>query len=73
MKSLIALFIYVGTFMAVFFALSLVGLLWADDYYSIVATQQWFILYSIFIGWWVSLLPTREYYMHHQKYFEDYL
>jgi hypothetical protein len=72
MKSLIILFIYTFTFMGVFFLMSSIGLLWNDSYYAVVSDHTWFIAYAMFFGWWIALLPTREYYMHHQEYFNEY-
>lgn len=73
MKSLILMLIYTATFMGVFFLMSLIGLLWNDSYYSIVSDHTWFMAYSLFFGWWLSFFPTREYYKHHEQYFEEYL
>jgi len=72
MKSLIIIFIYTFTFMGVFFLMSLIGLLWNDSYYTVVSDHTWFMLYSMFFGWWIAMFPAREYYMHHQDYFEEY-
>ena len=71
MKSIIAILIYVGTFMGMFFLLSSIGLLWADSYYAVVSNNHWFILYSMFFGWWISLFPTREYYINNEEYFSE--
>ena len=73
MKSLIIIFIYTATFMGVFFLMSFIGLLWNDSYHAILSDHTWFMMYSMFFGWWISFFPTREYYMHNQDYFEDYL
>ena len=56
-----------------FFVMSFIGLLWNDSYYAIISEHGWFIAYTMFFGWWISILPTREYYKHHEQYFEDYL
>ena len=66
------MFIYTATFMGVFFSLSLIGLLWHDSYYAIVSNGGWFMAYTIFFGWWLSIFPTREYYKQHEQYFEEY-
>jgi len=73
MKSLIAILIYLGTFMGMFFLLSAIGLLWADNYNAIVSDNGWFMVYAMFFGWWMSILPTREYYVANQEYFSHYL
>lgn len=73
MRSLILMLIFTATFMGMFFLMSLIGLLWCDSYHSIVSDHSWFMKYSIFFGWWLALFPTREYYMHHENYFSEYL
>lgn len=73
MKSLFVILIYTGTYMGVFFLMSLIGMLWSDSYHAIVSNPNWFMMYSLFFGWWIALFPTREYYMHYQDYFDEYL
>lgn len=73
MKSLIAILIYLGTFMGMFFLISTIGLLWADSYHAIVSNNSWFMCYSILFGWWMSILPTREYYTANKDYFSVHL
>lgn len=72
MKSLTAILIYTATFFGMFFILSLVGTLWID-YEKVLADRTWFMLYTLFFGWWLALFPTIEYYNHNQEYFEKYL
>ena len=73
MKSIIIMLIYTGTFMTMFFLLSLIGLLWNDSYHAVISDHGWFMAYTILFGWWLSLFPTVEYYKHNQEYFEEYL
>jgi hypothetical protein len=73
MKSLLLFFIYVGTWMLGFLTLSLFGLLWADSYHNIISSPNWFMMYSLLVGWWLSILPAREYYTHNKQYFDNYL
>lgn len=73
MKSLLAILIYTGTFMGMFFLMSTIGLLWAESYYSIISDHSWFMIYTMFFGWWIAMFPTREYYLHNQDYFDNYL
>ncbi len=68
MKSLIAILIYLGTFMSMFFVLSLIGTLWFN-YTDVISNNGWFLVYAMFFGWWMSILPTREYYVKNQDYF----
>jgi hypothetical protein len=70
MKSLIAILIYAGAFMGMFFMFSLIGLLWNDNYYSIISDHTWFMLYTLFFGWWLAMFPTREYYVQNEDYFD---
>ena len=70
MKSIILILIYVATFIGFFLTLSLIGTLWSD-YKSIISNIDWFIIYTMFIGWWISIFPTREYYKLHEDYFDD--
>ena len=70
MKSLILIVIYVGTFIGLFLLFSLIGLLWNDSYSSIIRDGNWFFLYSVVFGWWLAIFPAREYYVHHQRYFD---
>ena len=56
MKALALILIYVAVFMGVFFILSTIGLLWVDSYHQIISNMNWFMLYTLFVGWWVSML-----------------
>ena len=70
MKSLIAILIYVGTFMGMFFLLSTIGTLWTE-YRTVISSDGWFMCYSLLFGWWIPIFPTREYYMKHEDYFSE--
>jgi hypothetical protein len=70
MKSLIAILIYLGTFMSMFFLFSLIGTLWFN-YTDVISNNGWFMVYSMFFGWWMSIFPTREYYVKNQDYFSE--
>jgi hypothetical protein len=72
MKSLIAILLYTGVFMGMFLLLSLIGFMWGSTYTEVLADHSWFFVYAIFIGWWVSLIPLREYIGKHQDYFNEY-
>jgi len=65
--------IYTATFMGMFLILSSIGMLWSDSYRDILADHTWFMGYTMFFGWWLALFPTREYYMHNQEYFQEFL
>lgn len=70
MKSLILILIYFGTFFGLYFAFSLFGLIWSS-YHEIVSDTGWFIFYTLFFGCWLSIFPTREYYLKNEAYFDD--
>ena len=69
MKSLILILIYLGTFMFLFFVMSLIGLLWFS-YYDCITSANWFIIYLLFFGSWMSSFPAVEYYELNKAYFE---
>jgi hypothetical protein len=50
--------------------MSFVGLMFSDlSYVQILRTNNWTMMYSILFGWWLSGMSAREYYVHHQEYF----
>lgn len=71
MKTIILILFYLASFAGFFFALSLFGLLWFS-YGEVVTNVSWFIIYTIFIGWWISFLPCTEYWKRNQEYFQEY-
>ena len=73
MKTINLFLIYIGTFISLFFLLSLIGLLWEDSYLEVTGNTLWFMLYSLFIGWWTAGMAAREYYSKHEDYFEQHL
>jgi hypothetical protein len=71
MKSITLLGIYLMSFVSIYMMLSLVGLVFSDaSYFDILHSNGWSVIYSLFIGWWMSIFPAREYYLIHQLYFE---
>jgi hypothetical protein len=71
MKSIILLGVYLLSFITIFMMLSLVGLVFSNaSYIDILRSSPWTIIYSLFLGWWLSIFPAREYYLIHQLYFE---
>jgi hypothetical protein len=72
MKFIILTLLYVFTFMGLFFLLSTIGILWADSYLTVIKDGTWFAAYTMFIGWWWSLLCCRDYIVNNEEYFEDY-
>lgn len=60
MKTLLAILFFLGVFMGMFFLLSLIGLLWVDSYKTIISDNGWFMAYTLFLGWWIAMIPTIE-------------
>lgn len=58
MKFVTLMTLYAIVFMGYFFLLSTIGLLWIESYKEIISCQDWFYLYSMLIGWWVSWLAV---------------
>jgi hypothetical protein len=69
MKSIILVAIYIASFITFFLLLSSVGLFF-NPYSVVITSQGWFMVYSLFIGWWLASFPAREYYVYHQTYFD---
>lgn len=59
MKNLLLILCFIGTFMLFFFLISAVGCLWFP-YVDIITDAQWFIAYTMLLGWWIALAVTAE-------------
>ena len=71
MKSIALLGIYLMSFVCIYMMLSLVGLVFSDtSYVSILRSQPWGMIYSLFFGPWLSIFPAREYYLTQQSHFD---
>ena len=62
MKSLLLMIAFTAIFMGAFFIMSAIGLLWCDNYHDIVGNPNWFMMYTLFFGWWIAAIPTHELY-----------
>jgi succinate-acetate transporter protein len=67
MKAITCIMIFLFYFMFFYFLLSAIGLLWSDSYVNCIRSGGWFAVYSIFIGWWLAMFPTREFYYRHEQ------
>jgi hypothetical protein len=72
MKNTVSMMVYTITFMAMYFVLSLFGCLFFTgnehpDYDQVLGDTQWFIMYTLFLGWWVALIPARDCYISMEK------
>ena len=69
MKFIILILLFLSAFMGFFFIISLIGTLWCN-YLVIITTVEWFMAYTILIGWWIAAMSVSEYYDKNKKYFE---
>ncbi len=59
------------SFIALYLLLSIVGIfLFKGTFLDIIGDGEWFLWYSILIGWWTAVFPAREYYMTVKDKFE---
>lgn len=71
MKMLGLILLSIIYFFGYFFLFSLVGLLWVDGYKLVISNVGWFFLYSICLGWWLTILSVIPYYNRFEFYFKD--
>lgn len=70
MKVLTLIAIYIASFIGIFMMLSVIGSVFGWNYLDVLHSEGWQCIYSIFIGWWTSIFPSREYYAKHQDYLD---
>lgn len=69
MKSIILVGTYLVSFVLFFLLLSLIGVFF-NPYSEIITNHNWFMVYTMFLGWWLAIFPAREYYISKQAYFD---
>lgn len=69
MKSIILVTTYLLSFILFFFIISSIGLLWSSPM-DVYTSKDWFMIYSMFLGWWLAIFPAREYYISNEEYFD---
>jgi len=69
MKSIILIGTYLVSFVLFFLLLSLIGVFFTP-YSEIITNHNWFMVYTMFLGWWLAIFPAREYYISKQDYFD---
>lgn len=62
MKTLALLVTYVLSFICMFYIISLMGIIFLP-YTKIITNDGWRIVYTVFFGWWLAILPVRELYI----------
>lgn len=65
MKSINCILIWIMSFALFYFVLSCFGMLWLP-YSVVISDPAWFLVYSVFIGSWLPIMPAREYYLKHK-------
>jgi hypothetical protein len=69
MKSIILIGTYLVSFVLFFLLLSLIGVFF-NPYSEIITNHNWFMVYTMFLGWWLAIFPAREYYISQESYFD---
>ena len=62
MKNTVSMVVYLITFFAMFFILSMLGMVFGFTYKESLESEQWFIIYFMFLGWWMALIPAHDTY-----------
>lgn len=62
MRTITLVGVYVLSFIAFFYILSLAGIMYST-YSETINSDGWKGTYSLFFGWWLAALPTRELYL----------
>jgi hypothetical protein len=71
MKSITLLGIYLMSFVIIYMMLTMLGLVFSEaSYISMLRGDAWMMIYSLFLGPWLSIFPAREYYIVHEEYFD---
>jgi hypothetical protein len=70
MRTLVLIAIYVASFIIIFLMLSCIVFIYVRSYNAVLTHIGWQIMYTVCIGWWLAAIPTREYYLIHEEYFD---
>lgn len=71
MKSINCILIYFGLYLGFFYVLSLATVPFGS-YLSTIQDKNWFMIYSIFFGWWLPIYPVMEYVHRNKDYFKKH-
>ena len=61
MKTTKSMIIYFITFISAYFLISIFVSLFYQDYVICITDRTWLLIYSLFLGWWISMIPALEY------------
>jgi hypothetical protein len=67
MKTSVATLVFIIAFFGMYFVLSAFGLAFGLDYSECVSRVDWFIIYSLFIGWWLAGIFAHDVYEDMEK------
>ena len=70
MKTITLFIIYFISYIFFFLLLSTVGMFSGTSYIEVIQSEGWLVTYSLFLGWWLSIFPAREYYLSNEDYFD---
>ena len=62
MKNTMSMVVYLITFFAMYFILSMLGMVFGFTYKESLESEQWFVMYSLFLGWWIAMIPAHDTY-----------
>lgn len=71
MKTIFLISIYIASFMLFYLMLSLLAMVFMP-YQEAISDREWFVIYTLFIGWWVAAFPALEYRRCNEEYFNKY-
>lgn len=60
MKNTASMVVYVITFFAMYFAFSMLGMVFGFTYKESLESENWFVMYSLFLGWWIAMIPAMD-------------
>ena len=66
MKYIIFFSIYLFAFSSLYIMLSMIAMIWNEDISLVLTNNEWFIVYSLFIGSWAAAIPAIEYGQKHK-------
>jgi uncharacterized membrane protein (DUF373 family) len=68
MKNTAALVVFITTFITMYFVFSLVGSVFCSyNYQLVISSPDWAMMYSMFLGWWIAMIPAIETYQYLDK------
>jgi hypothetical protein len=63
MKNSLTFVVFTITFFGMYFILSAFGLAFGQQYNECINSLDWFIMYSLFLGWWIAGIFAHDVYL----------